>query len=115
VFAERNLYFSGDKHTREELEKLAQGAVRAPRASTVKAQRLTDQTGTREVIHTYSERPKYLLSLDWLQVRRRLAAIPLHARAQQLRPEAKDALDFMRGGPEPPDPALQRTIFRRVK
>jgi len=115
MFAERNLYFSGDKHTREGLEKLAQGAIRAPRASIVKAQRLTDRTGTREVIHSYSERPKYLLSLDWLQVHRRMAAIPLHARAQQLRPAAKAALDFMEGGPEPSDPALQRTIFRRVK
>jgi hypothetical protein len=115
VFAERNIYFDGDARTKVGLEKLATNAVRAPLSSMVRAERLTDQSGVREVIHVYSERPKILLALDWLRVKSSMAKLPLQARVHQFRPDALAASRIIRGEPDAPDPTLRGAVFRRVR
>lgn len=115
VFAERNIYFDGDARTKAGLEKLATNAVRAPLSSMVRAERLTDQSGMREVIHVYSERPKILLALEWLRVKPSMAKLSLQARVNQFRPDALAASRAIRGELDAPDQTLRSAVFRRVR
>lgn len=115
AFAERSIYFDGDASTREGLEKLAKNGIRAPLSSLVRAERFTDETGFREVIHVYSDRPQMTLDLKWLLIDPSLAALPTHARAQQYRPAAMAAARAIRGEQDPPDPTPTGTVFRRVR
>ncbi|WP_437835787.1 DUF4238 domain-containing protein [Sorangium sp. So ce1153] len=115
VLAERNLYFDGDPRTREGLEKLSQNSKRFPLSSMVRAERLIDQSGTREFVRTWSERPKMLLALDWLRVKPRFAKVPLPARASKFRPEAMAAYRAIRGESAPPDSSLHGSVLRRVR
>lgn len=115
VFAERNLYFSGDSRSEELLMKLVANARRAPRHSMIRAECLTDATGVREIIQIYSERPKILLALDWFQIRRKFASIPIESRVQHFRPKAVAASELLRGRSEPEDAPLVPTMLRKVR
>ena len=115
VFADRNLYFSGHPRTEELLRQHLANVERAPRPSMIRADCLTDATGTREIIQIYSQRPKVTLSLDWFRTKRKFASVPLHSRVQHFRPGALAASELIRGPSEPDDAPVVPVELRKVR
>lgn len=119
VFAEQNLYFTGDIKTGESLQKLAKNSIRSSRPTQVRVKRfLQEGNAASELIHMHSSSPKIGLNAPWLKIRKSFAKVPLKQRVQQWRPEAlamHEMLKRDRGeAPHEPDPSMQGAVFRSV-
>ena len=116
AFAERHVYFSGDLATERALFSLRRHCVRAPRATQVRAQRLKETAGTRELVMTYWVRPKLGFQVPWLCIRSKPARLPMHQRARRLRPFAMAYFDSVRDKTKDVVPPSQRKgVFRVVE
>ena len=77
VFAEENVYFTGDKVTGESLLKLAKHTTHSLRGSRVRVKPFIQQGNeASKILHIHSENPKVSLCLPWLKIRNNFAKMP---------------------------------------
>jgi hypothetical protein len=117
VFAEDNLYFSGDAATGASLLNLTGNANRISRSSRIRVERFVQQGNPEgELIAIHSDNPKLGLCLPWLRIRKSFERIAPHKRFQQYRPKALESYHWLQKRlgeePEEPGPAMHGAVFR---
>jgi hypothetical protein len=115
TYAERHIYFSGGRATRESLMQIQAGTQRYPRSKNVRVERLKQTDGPTELVMWHSEQAPLLLRLPWLPMRRSAVAVPVQRRTQAWRPSAEEAIrssPFLDKPPSAPPEHLMGKSFR---
>lgn len=96
LFAEENMYFSGNHETGKSLLNIVETCPRKRRSEAVRSKFSTSNDDNKSDIFTiYSEMPAVLLSLPWLPIRKPYCDLPLAERVQ-VRPAAARAFEVLR-------------------